>query len=456
MTNNVFRKGLVIGIIVLFIGMSVISGTSLNFKNKEICPKWRQLYRDPFFPSGFYPNFEFTYRIGQYVQQTTDKGYIVTGFKGEIDLADPNSDIYFNTLLIKYDENGNKEWNKTFDLMDGNMGNSVQQTENQGFIIGGSIISSNKSYAMIFKINEQGNEEWIKSYEGLGFAQGTVVKQTNDSGYILTGSSKPLNNSDITYMLLLKTDINGNEEWNKTFEYMDSSVGSSVQQTEDQGYIICGSMTSSDDINPCVLLVKTDKNGNEEWNKTFEFMKINMGYSVQQTEDQGYIICGYTKSSDYLKSYALLLKTDENGNEEWHKTFSDKYGYSVQQTEDKGYIIGGTAISSYKSYALLLKTDEQGNEEWVKTYAGLGYTQGNMVQQTVDKGYILTGYTLGSIFPTKTYVLLLKTDEEGNLEWISNLTKNTSTTNPINSLIVRLLERFPNAFPMLRYILGLQ
>ena len=455
MRNDCCKKALTVGIIVLFIGMSVISGTSLNLKNKENCTKWRQLYRDPYFLSGFKPNFEFIYSIGQYVQQTTDKGYIVTGFKGEVDSGDPSSDIFVNTLLIKYDENGKKEWSKIFEFMDGNMGNSVQQTEDQGFIIGGSIISSNNSYAMLLKINEQGNEEWIKTYEGLGSSQGTVVEQTNDSGYILTGSSIPLNNTDITYVLLLKTDVNGNEEWNKTFEYMDSSIGNSVQQTEDHGYILCGSTFSSDGLKSSVILVKADKNGNKEWNKTFEFMGVNMGYSVQQTDDKGYIIGGYTISSDYIKTYALLLKTDENGNEEWHKTFTDKFGYSVQQTEDSGYIMGGTAISQYNFYALLLKTDEQGNEEWTKTYAGLGVAQGTMVQQTADRGYTLTGTTLRSAFSTKTYVLLLKTDEEGNLEWISNFTRNTSNSNTINSLILRLLERFPNAFPILRQLLRL-
>ena len=443
MKNSCYKKTLVFSIVILFIGAGITSVTSLNLKNNEICPKWRQLYKEPIFPCGFNPDIDFIYNTGQYVQQTTDKGYIVTGFTGETDMVDPNSDFYVNTILIKYDENGNKEWNETFEFMEGNMGYSVQQTEDHGYIIGGSMISSNKSYAMLLKIDEQGNEEWVKIYEGLGTAQGTGVQQTNESGFILTGSSSSSNDTDISHMLLLKTDVNGNEEWNKTFEYTNSSIGNSVQQTEDLGYIICGYTVAPDDPKSSALLVKTDANGDEEWNKTFEFMEVNMGYSAQQTDDKGYIICGTMISSDYLETNAFLIKTDKNGIKEWNKTFSDKYGYSVQQTEDKGYIIGGTSISQYKYFALLLKTNEQGNEEWVKTYFGLGIAQGTMAQQTDDKGYVLTGTTLKSSFSMETYVLLLKTDEDGNLEWINNFPKNTSTTEIINSLFLRFIERFP-------------
>ena len=212
-----FRKVLILGIIVLFIGASIISATSLNLYNKNRCPKWIQSTREPFFPRGIIPNIDFIFRIGQYVQQTTDKGYIVTGFESETILGDSSSDINMNTLLIKYDENGNREWRETFEIMEGNMGYSVQQTEDQGYIIGGSTITSNKSYAMLLKINEQGKEEWMKTYEGVGFAQGTEVQQTKDKGYILTGASTPLNNTNISSVLLVKTDVNGTEEWNKTF-----------------------------------------------------------------------------------------------------------------------------------------------------------------------------------------------------------------------------------------------
>jgi len=426
-----------------------------EISNDKICSNRGKLYRNPFFPMGLIFNKLITDKkirilnnnaiinIGQSVQQTEDNGYILTGFKGEFSSGNPSSYLIQNTLLTKYNEDGDKGWSKTFTFIDSNMGYSVQQTEDNGYIISGAAISSDNSYAMLLKTDEQGNEEWTKTYSGLGHAHGTTVQQTIDKGYILTGSSSFLNNTNSSYVFLQKTDENGHEIWSKTFEIRNNSLGNSVRQTEDQGYIITGVTEDFNWIEPglgieyTVLLIKTDTNGNLEWSKTFTFMDINMGYSVQQNEDKGYIIVGSVVSLEDFNSYALLLKTDERGNEEWHKTFINKNGYSVRQTEDEGYIVGGTAISSDNSYAMLLKTDEQGNEEWSKTYAGLGYALGTTVQQTIDKGYILTGTTkLKSFFSMEYYVLLLKTDKDGNLEWIKTFTKNTSFNETIHNHIL--------------------
>lgn len=499
MKNLFHRKCLIVGIIILFIGASVISSPGIYIDNNQQILSGRQVDSNLLFPHGslahrlimnkmtktLNPVLVLSIKMGQCVNQTEDNGYIITGYIGETDLNDPEASTLLNTLLVRYDENGNEEWSKTFELLEGNTGYCVQQTTDQGYIIGGTAASLNTSYAMLLKVDEQGTQEWMKTFEGLGITQGFSVQQTNDSGYILSGSSTSINNTNITYVLLIKTDENGNAEWSKTFRYRNNSVGNSVQQTGDLGYIITGYTVDTNWTNPLtpmeneVLLIKTDENGSEEWNKTFEFMKVSMGYSVQQTDDKGYILCGTMLSSDDFKSSALLLKTDENGDEEWHKTFSNKDGHSVQQTNDKGYILGGTAISGFHSYALLLKTDEQGNEEWTKTYEGSGEAIGFKAQQTNDNGYILTGATFSSQFSFKFYVLLLKTDENGNIEWIKLETTNsirakakytfntkdgfktpydTMTFNQqlnIHPLIQKIIKRFPNAFPILRHMLGL-
>ena len=70
------------------------------------------------------------------------------------------------------------------------------------------------------------------------------------------------------------------------------NIGYSTQQTRDEGYILTGFSGELDwdhfpYISYGVLLIKTDVNGNEEWSKTFEFMNISVGYYVQQTEDEG-------------------------------------------------------------------------------------------------------------------------------------------------------------------------
>ena len=84
------------------------------------------------------------------------------------------------------------------------------------------------------------------------------------------------------------------EEWNKTYR---GTYAHSVQQTADGGYILAGQMYK-EYLNYDALLIKTDTNGIEQWNKSFGKTDIDNAYAVQQTGDGGYILAGYTHAND--------------------------------------------------------------------------------------------------------------------------------------------------------------
>ena len=321
---------------------------------------------------------------GYYVQQTNDGGYIITG------ITDSNGDNITEVWLIKTDSQGNEKWNHTFGgngaLND--IGRSVQQTTDGGFVITGYTweVYGNGGDLWLIKTDSQGNEEWSSIFGGEYGDRGYSGQPTTDGGYILTGKSYfnyqsdgRWNNGDVR---LIKTDSQGNEEWNQTFSgskegtYIDGygttryfeEYGSSVQQTSDDGYIITGMRNRFDDNddNEDVLLIKTDNQGNEQWNQIFGGNQIDFGTSVQQTIDGGFVITGYTESFGNGFSDVWLIKTDSQGREEWNRTYGGSgwdVGRSVQQATDGGYIIAGQtgSFGNGNTDVWLIKTDSEGN-----------------------------------------------------------------------------------------------
>lgn len=350
---------------------------------------------------------------GYSVQQTSDGGFIIAGSTNSMGSG------FWDIYLIKTDSSGNKEWEKTFGGSGSDMANSVQQTSDGGYIITGftAAIYDDNSDVYLIKADSSGNLVWEKTFGGAGWDVGNSVQQTMYGGYIIAGSTSSFGALYESDVYLIKTDSSGNEEWEKTFGGSEDEAGWSVQQTTDGGYIITGCTDSTANWLPDVYLVKTDSSGNEEWEKTFGGTDQDYGYSVQQTSDNGYVISGKTESMGAGYEDVYLIKTDSSGNLAWEKTFGGtgwEAGNSVQQTTDAGYIIAGyTAPPETGGDVYLVKTDSNGNKMWENAFGGTGDEVGYSVRQTSDTGYIITGSTR-SMGAGGADVYLIKTDSFGN------------------------------------------
>ncbi len=194
------------------------------------------------------------------VQQTSDGGYIITG------LTDSFSN-YFDLWIIKTDASGNIVWDKTFGGSREDCGLSVQQTSDMGYIVTGYTGSygSGQSDVWLIKINAFGDSAWAKTFGGTDYDGGKSVQQTSDGGYILTGFIDSNDSECLGNLWLIKTDAYGDTLWTRIFGGSDSEWGSSVKQTSDGGYIITGyTGPCNDQENGDVWLIKTDEYGNVE------------------------------------------------------------------------------------------------------------------------------------------------------------------------------------------------
>ncbi|MFX0209310.1 MAG: hypothetical protein ACFFDT_25225 [Candidatus Hodarchaeota archaeon] len=337
--------------------------------------------------------------------------------------------------LIKTDTKGNKQWDKIFGGPDNDWGLSVKQTTDGGYILACKLSFD----SWLIKTDADGNIEWDKILDKYGVLS---VRQTTDEGFILTGYKNllPPQGYDI---LLLKADSDGNEMWNKTYGGIGPEMGFSVQQTNDGGYILTGGYYKT-----CSYLIKTDSNGDEEWIKTFG---SNMeGRDVLQTSNGGYTVVG--RKGEEWPNTGWMIRTDEDGDivsqEKYCGLIMNYIPMSLFQTSDGGYIITGSAHVTLEhvlsSYLWLAKTDEYGKIQWEKIFGGFDpFDHGSAVQQTTDGGYIIVGST-NSYGAGGVDIWLIKTDAHGNVP------RNRAT---YNSLFLWFLEQFPILQKILSYIL---
>ena len=289
----------------------------------------------------------------------------------------------------------------------------------------GKVTEQSCSEAEELSVLENGGYDWNKTFGGSMMDRGYSVRQMQDGGYIIVGDTSSFTgswvNSDVW---LIKTDSRGKMEWNKTFGGIHSDRGFSVQPTLDGGCIIIGEKGFDEPKFDDIWLIKTDSSGNEEWNKTFGGNGRDIGFSVQQTSEGGYIILGFRASHG-----AWLIKTDSNGNKEWDKTYGG-FGYSVQQTSDGGYIFTGEIVKRIIPWfgitdvdIWVVKTNSQGEKQWAKSFGDNDYNQGQSIQQTLDGGYIVAGDTVAVRSSSGDCndlagIWLIKIDSNGNEEWI--------------------------------------
>ena len=204
----------------------------------------------------------------------------------------------------------------------------------------------------------------------------------------------------------------------KTYGGINNDFGMSVQQTTDGGYILFGQTSSFGNGQQDMYLIKTDNQGNEQWSQTYGEATFEFGISAQQTSDGGYILCG--AYSGLGNDTLALIKTDQSGNEVWNRRFSGSVnrdvGQFVQETSDGGFIAVGFTGVSFMEDIFIVKTDINGNLLWNKVHASLGREFAVGVRQTGDGGYIIVGETDAKGFGGKD-LYLMKTNSLGDTTW---------------------------------------
>lgn len=294
---------------------------------------------------GDFPRFY----IGETVLITSDGGYIVSAITGT---SGNDTDI----SLIKLDCIGNIEQEVLFDIGPSDYVRESQHTSDGGHIHGGSTADQYNRDFMLLKTDSEYNIEWVATTGGDRIEYCYSVQQTSDGGYIAAGSTESYG-AGACDAYLVKTDSSGNVEWEAYFGGSENDYAKAVGQTQDGGYIIVGYTYSWNNPND-LYVVKTDCEGNMEWDLVLDHGSYEIGFSFVEISDGGYIITGQ-RTGDFW-----LLKVDNIGNVIWETAIGlqnmSECGYALQQTVDGGYIVAGCRNTDVGELDLWLVKFESG------------------------------------------------------------------------------------------------
>lgn len=219
-----------------------------------------------------------------------------------------------------------------------------------------------------------GQNNFFKMYSGSGYDRGEGIVQLEDSSYVVTGSSSSWGESSQAF--LLKIDTAGNYLWSNNYGGPESEKGRRVLYNADLGFYIAGFSNSFGSGDFDAYLVKTDLNGNKLWEKTYGTQNWERINDAVWTKDSTILMVGEVQGTNTTASDILIIHADKNGDTLWTKTFGsigEDRANTIIQVEDSLFYVGGEMFipDSNLVKGFILKMNALGNIIWQDTITDL-------------------------------------------------------------------------------------
>lgn len=291
-------------------------------------------------------------------------------------------------------------------------GYCTDQTPDEGYIIAGSTrINDINTQAYIIKIDKKGNKQWEKIFGEENSEFIMDVKSLRD-GFVFAMFSNS-NRAQNFHLILLRTDVNGDEIWRTQFNAPNGSpLSASIAMTKNEKFIVAAGYTNN--LDPLLgMLVKVDSDGTREW---AHIMYNTVMTCAKQSKDGQIYLTGFHQEDKNVKSW--LAEFDTEGRKNWQNTIASGYIFSMDIANDGGIIAGGLnpELKSVYWVPFLIKTDRHGKVEWNQTYDAR-VTESHFYLTEADKnGYVFTSLHQNPE-TLNDNLILVQTDKKGVVEW---------------------------------------
>jgi len=296
--------------------------------------------------------------------------------------------------VLRLDHDGNMLWNRTFLEGAGSEFRCVLSLADGFLLVGNVFLPSGDTDGYVAKIDNEGNLKWNVTLDNGNVDKLFSALETQD-GFVLVGLTGSFSNDSDVWVV--KIDVNGKLAWNKTYGGTMDDAGRAITLTEDNQYVIAGYTNSMGNGDYDFLLLKIDASGNLLWNKTYGGAQSDKAYAVAETAG-GCIVVGDTRSKGEGDNDAWIIKVDLNGNLLWERTVGGE-GFDmptcIASSNDDGYLVGGFTFSfgNGKRDFWLFKVDNAGNVLWSSTVGRSEYEEAYSVLEVAENEFVMAGWT---------------------------------------------------------------
>ncbi len=334
----------------------------------------------------------------------TDGGVLVVGSTRSI--------IVDQTVawVLKLDDEGNLLWNKTYPAGKGSEFRYIINLQDGFLLVGNMFPVAADPNGFVVKIDSQGNTQWNITLSSEKISRIFGAAKAAD-GFVFAGLTQTSDNA-LTNVWLIKINENGNIIWNKTFNTSNDDAARSIATQDGYTFFVAGYTDALGDGNFDFLLLKVDSNGNLLGNQTYGGAESDKAYAITPAVD-GFVVAGDTRSEGAGDSDALLIKINQDLQQQWSRTFGgsgfDSPTYIKALTDGSGFVVCGVTFSFGNGLRdfWLFTVDNSGNQLASCTVGRSGYEESYAAVEVSYDNFVVAGWVsqTGQGLPYDFYVV---------------------------------------------------